>query len=159
MLNTSKDNHPPHFVSTELKYFLEQNYETEEILLLIKSNLSLSGDYASVWLCITNKSLLIIDEKNLKISLYQETNLLNIKSISNLSLKGGGLIVYQNIQEKKIDLLRFPDSQAFLFSSVVDRLKRYGKNDTLNFENLKSECERLIRILSSIVKTTQATLT
>ena len=138
MLNSPKESQTPHFVSNELKQFLNHNFKTEEILLLIKSHLNLNGNYASIWLCITNKSLLIINEKENDFVLYHQTELTSIKSISNLSLKGGGLIVYQNLQDKKIDLIRFPDSQAFLFSSAIDRVKRYGKNDTWNLEHLKS---------------------
>lgn len=38
------------------------------------------------------------------------------------------------------------------------KLIEYSSIIEFNFEKLKNECERLIRILSSIVKTTQATL-
>ena len=38
------------------------------------------------------------------------------------------------------------------------KLIEYSNSIDYDFENLKSECERLIRILSSTVKTTQATL-
>lgn len=145
MQTSPKTKNPPHFVSIRLKQFIEETFKSEEVLLLIKSNLNLKGDFAAVWLCITNKSLLIINENISEISLYHATAFSNIKSISNLILKGGGLIVYQNLQGVQIDLLRFPDSQAFLFSSAFDRIKRHGKHDNLNLESLKDSLKDIYK--------------
>lgn len=143
MLIVQKDIPPPHFVSTELNNFLEKNFKSDEVLLLIKSHLNLSGNYASVWLCFTSKSLLILNEINSEITLYHQTEISNIKSISNVTLKGGGLIVYQTLQGEKIDLIKYPDSQGYLFASAVDRVKRYGINENFDPAKLKNSLKEV----------------
>ena len=137
MSQPPKMNLPPHLVSPQLKSFIEKNLPAENISIIIKSHLDLKGNYSSTWLCLTDHSLFIIEENGSSPTIYHQTKLVNIKSISNVSLKGGGLMVYQTLQGTKVDLLRYPDSQGFLFASVIDRINRYGKHEKFDLEKLK----------------------
>ena len=85
LLNPQSGNSSPHFASQALKKILNQTTEhKEEILFLVKSHLNLKGDYTSSWLCITDLSLLIINEHDGEFVLYHKTALTNLKSITNI---------------------------------------------------------------------------
>ncbi len=137
-MNLSKSNQVlPHTASKNVQVAINEITNNENIIFQVRSQLGLQGDNTFSWLCLTSTSIYIINEIQELVSMYHKVKFKDIKSIHKMGLKGGGLIVYKDANDTLIDLLRYPDSQGFLFASTVDRINRYGLSENWNFEKLK----------------------
>jgi len=127
----------PHTASPELQKQINEICGNEKIIFQVRSQLNLQGDNSYTWFCVTTFAIYSIEEKHNQGNLYHKVKLNEIKSIHKLGLKGGGLVIYKNSRETTFDLLRYPDSQGYLFASAVDRINRYGLKENENLEKLQ----------------------
>ena len=124
--------------------FEEHGLTDSNCKFVVESRMNLQGHYSSVWLALSDRALVVVEQTQTAVQLLNKVTIAEIQDCTVVTFTGGGVLKIQ-MKTSPIDLIRYDLQHAELFAAISETIHKFRKeNQGLDFtEILKKQHEQL----------------